>query len=1075
MTSILFPHNLASRKFWANRWPFILPPASALIFGLWFKLHQLHSVSPKLWEYYPVSFYLVFELQIVIIFLALWGLLAFCMRMAYPEDSAMDLIKKSAFPFAGYLLALFNTSLGTQVFWAGIIFLGIFAAGVRANQRQKFLEPIGILLYLLVLFLVVFQPYSPLFNENFFFDTWHRNDYWLGWISQWENAKGYEFIGRFSQESLLGSYPVFDYNSASEFSALLMLILDIPAVSWIATGEMIKFLQFGLFVFSSFGLYCYLRFGEELSLLPAMLGGTLCILGNSALLALTGNEHLVHFSEIFFLPWSLWAIRHAYRVRQPSFIFLGGLIQTLTEYVFCSYPPVKIVALGILCIFNLFLALEFVAPKEGWLKCAGHVFLLPLATGFGWALRIFPYLEAVRNKEYLLTQPHAQMGFLWPGFLESITSIFFSQGTFAVNAQYSLIVGQFVPLFYFGHLILLLILFLIFKMGRFKQEKVPVGTMAFFYLTLTLFLLLNAWGGDLSPLSLLLNQLNLGNYSQFPRLAVFLFFLATITGMFGMHLLMKEESSNILWRAFLTCVALMVGLGAFKVQNNPDFDKGLMRDIPMLLSAFLALMALHFFRGKRWVAQLLVLGMGWLTLYSLGSAVYLKKNEYGQNHRRKPFVSFTTQALQFKKIQHDTASREFLKERIRQFVRDETYFQEFFRIVNNAPHLREYLFDLNFAMKFKRVRISIPDIEEIVQTNIEALEKSLNSLPSEKRFMAVAEKIDTFYRGNQFFISINDPAVPLNLSALATHANSAALNVLPEGFHLVAPALGSTPPPIIPLGKFFDLNALGPYRNFGNFPEEKSYYYLYDLIGENPHVAFQVDRAYNPQARTIMDVIGVDFIIYDSDNTPDFDVEKSGLEVFNKIQTNGRNFVLLKNPRSFGLAYMAKKAIPIPPYDLDSSREYHKYMSFNIFRPFVSRFRNGAEFRTAFLEHPDPKKENELQYRGDNSVSIQKVLGSKVLFEAECRDPECLLVYNLGDLKGWRAYAEGSPLKISRTNFAFMGITVPAGHHDVWMEYRPASLTVGLLTTFLGWMLCFGWVLFTERFRTSPIDTPSET
>jgi hypothetical protein len=48
---------------------------------------------------------------------------------------------------------------------------------------------------------------------------------------------------------------------------------------------------------------------------------------------------------------------------------------------------------------------------------------------------------------------------------------------------------------------------------------------------------------------------------------------------------------------------------------------------------------------------------------------------------------------------------------------------------------------------------------------------------------------------------------------------------------------------------------------------------------------------------------------------------------------------------------------------------------------------------------------------------------------------------------GWKAFVDGEPVKIYRTNYAFRGIPVPAGKHTIFFAYRPARFRIGLLVS----------------------------
>ncbi len=57
------------------------------------------------------------------------------------------------------------------------------------------------------------------------------------------------------------------------------------------------------------------------------------------------------------------------------------------------------------------------------------------------------------------------------------------------------------------------------------------------------------------------------------------------------------------------------------------------------------------------------------------------------------------------------------------------------------------------------------------------------------------------------------------------------------------------------------------------------------------------------------------------------------------------------------------------------------------------------------------------------------------------------LVINMLDLKGWRAYVDGSPTPVYKANGLFIGIPLTAGSHDIRLEYVTAYLPEGALIT----------------------------
>jgi hypothetical protein len=65
---------------------------------------------------------------------------------------------------------------------------------------------------------------------------------------------------------------------------------------------------------------------------------------------------------------------------------------------------------------------------------------------------------------------------------------------------------------------------------------------------------------------------------------------------------------------------------------------------------------------------------------------------------------------------------------------------------------------------------------------------------------------------------------------------------------------------------------------------------------------------------------------------------------------------------------------------------------------------------------------------------------------------------------GWRAYVDGTPTPIYRTNYLFRGVVVPAGRHTVRFVYRPASVIIGAAVTGVA-ALAIAWLLGRTRSR----------
>jgi uncharacterized membrane protein YfhO len=50
---------------------------------------------------------------------------------------------------------------------------------------------------------------------------------------------------------------------------------------------------------------------------------------------------------------------------------------------------------------------------------------------------------------------------------------------------------------------------------------------------------------------------------------------------------------------------------------------------------------------------------------------------------------------------------------------------------------------------------------------------------------------------------------------------------------------------------------------------------------------------------------------------------------------------------------------------------------------------------------------------------------------------------------GWKASLDGRPVQIHPTDYAFRGVIVPEGTHELVFEYDPASFKLGALVALL--------------------------
>src|SRR5262249_11008283 len=94
--------------------------------------------------------------------------------------------------------------------------------------------------------------------------------------------------------------------------------------------------------------------------------------------------------------------------------------------------------------------------------------------------------------------------------------------------------------------------------------------------------------------------------------------------------------------------------------------------------------------------------------------------------------------------------------------------------------------------------------------------------------------------------------------------------------------------------------------------------------------------------------------------------------------------------------------------------------------------------KTAFVEgetalHDESRGQAEIKVESPTHLEIQITMET----------PGLVVLADSWD-KGWRAYLDGSPVPIMRTDHALRGVVAPMGRHTLQFRYEPASLTWGL-------------------------------
>ena len=236
--------------------------------------------------------------------------------------------------------------------------------------------------------------------------------------------------------------------------------------------------------------------------------------------------------------------------------------------------------------------------------------------------------------------------------------------------------------------------------------------------------------------------------------------------------------------------------------------------------------------------------------------------------------------------------------------------------------------------------------------------------------------------------------------------------------------------------------------------------------------------------KKLMNIYGIDYVIFHK-----YYLDRLPPDTLNKLESKGfipvklpesftfspryaeaYKMYVYKNPQSYGKAYIARQVrTHKPDFNLANSEEfsyfkkwpYQKVLEDN-FMNLISEVADDNIWRSALIESSDPNDhlDSPLIYNQDNNVKVKKIIGSKAVFDVDCKEEHCWFVYNSAFLKGWRAFSGSEELSIHKANLGFIGVKLNKGKHLLWMDYRPVSRDIGLILTLVGWLLVLGGILY---------------
>jgi hypothetical protein len=114
----------------------------------------------------------------------------------------------------------------------------------------------------------------------------------------------------------------------------------------------------------------------------------------------------------------------------------------------------------------------------------------------------------------------------------------------------------------------------------------------------------------------------------------------------------------------------------------------------------------------------------------------------------------------------------------------------------------------------------------------------------------------------------------------------------------------------------------------------------------------------------------------------------------------------------------------------------------------------------------------------EGTAKIVEEIPTRITVSLDMKTRGLVVLADLWD-KGWKAYLDGKPAPILRTNHALRGVVAPAGKATLEFRYEPASFAWGVrlaaasLLATLGWLVAGLW-LGRVQPSTSPEPTPAK-
>ncbi len=822
-------------------------------------------------------------------------------------------------------------------------------------------------------------------------------------LFDYKNAKKFDFSSY--DHSFWGAMPYSPTSGNSTLIQVLANLFDLPVNSYESQSRILLIVMFFVCLIGSFGFYCFLHFGLELSSFVSLLGGVSFVVSNTFLAEQFTNHFPMFAIPFLILPWILLLFRMAYRTGSAVLAFASGLLFSLHFYIFFSHPD-TIAHATLFWIGFLFFQILFDRKQK---LSVGFKFIL--LSGLGYGLGSFYKISPVLN--FILLHESQVFGHT------TLVHIFYG----LKDAPKIVLL----PMLWLG---LLAPLCLHPETLSYAKKHKPKDFIFFLFSFVFLFLLF--YPGYDGPFIQLLQHFKVAtlSFKQVSRVLMYMELSGLIVALFAVEWLFARAALFERLSLKVLCFLWMSLLIIYTVKKWAVFS-------PYLAGAFVLFCLLYYFASKfekNKIKPFVLCGvLSALTLILLqNSSLEWRGARRNDNPKGcSSYVSLQSLLTMVKFQPEDKKNNErLLYDRLMSYARDakSTLSVE----PANALALSRSLFPAIDQFYLKEYSCIYPKLVSPKYSSFDwaGMFYNLTGLyySHDNRFDRVLSATkDNVFAGLTPGLFLQDANQSIDVRMLRVYPPVNALYILP--------------------GEYY--SQVGSYDFIKRWQSQ----------GSEVFSDARIRKTYN--------VAGIKLFTLRKDDFAKLE-DKSQLQVVQDVTPESLStpFVVVKDERAYDTAFLASSI----RYISSKRNHFEKYKfplldenKFNEYRSDVDCLSDKIqklENKHAVIVEEDSKEEGSVENASsENGFKILNIFGNKAAFQVQCKKQPCVVTWNTAALSGWKAFANGIPASVRRSNFAFLSSEAPLGESILWFEYDPFIISLGLFLSlfsfFIGALQCF--------------------